>query len=266
MTVISKLNQKTKLILVCILVTTISAVFFIANYKVYWSPFEILSHSDIEQNQQGVCLAEDRKLDNQELFVRAMQSYWDKRRHSALKDINYEGEILYRCRKQSLCEYWKIPEPLSLEDYTKAITNRPDAITLESLLTDYFDAELFEEGSRENLSQHNNGLFPYSILALEHGRYSFLPSDCCQLLTDRRYASAFVKQDPEENIKQQQRGNGHYFIRVKDALLGDDNDILDKPHHLRPEHLYSIIYPISNCGELYGEFYGNELKASWKIL
>ena len=196
-------------------VIALSLAFFLSKFQVFWSPFQILSHDDIEKNQQGICLAEGRRLDEKELFVRAMQGYWDKRTHSVLRDINYEGEVIMRCQKQSLCEYWRIPEPLLLEDYTKAILDRPDATDFKALMTDYFQAAPFEQDSIANLSQYNDGLFPYSILAVEDSTYSLFPSDCCQLLTGEKYSQAFIKQDPEASTEHQQRGNGHYFIKVK---------------------------------------------------
>ena len=257
---ITNYNKKTiKIILIAII--ALSVAFFFSNFQVFWSPFQILSHDDIKKNQQGICLAEDRQLDEKELFVRAMQGYWDKRTHSVLRDINYEGEIIMRCQKQSLCEYWKIPEPLLLGEYTKAILDRPDAADFRALMTDYFQAAPFEQGSIANLSQYNDGGFPYSILAVEQGSYSLIPSDCCQLLTDKQYSQAFIKKDPEQNTEQQQRGNGHYFIKVKDVLLSDTkaDDNMKDPYHLRPSYIYSTIYPISNCGEFYGEYYGSSL-------
>lgn len=245
-----------------LLVTVIilSLAFFLSRFQVFWSPFQILSHDDIEKNQQGICLAEDRRLDEKELFVRAMQGYWDKRKHSVARNINYEGDAFYTCYNQSSCEYWKIPEPLLLEGYTKAILDRPDAIDFKSLMTDYFQAIPFEQDSIANLSQHNDGGFPYSILAAEDSIYSLIPSDCCQLLTDKLYSQAFIKKDPEQNTKQQQRGNGHYFIKVKDVSLSTAFfDDMNDPYHLRPHYIHSTIYPISNCGEFYGEYYGGSL-------
>lgn len=224
----------------------------------FWSPFQILSYDDIEKNKQGICLAEGRRLDRKELFVRAMQGYWDKRIHSVARDINYEGDVIMRCQKQSLCEYWKIPEPLLLEDYTKAILDRPDTIDFKALMTDYFQAALFEQDNIANLSQYKDGGFPYSILAAEQGSYSLIPSDCCQLLTDKQYSQAFIKQDPEANTEHQQRGNGHYFIKVKEVLLSDpktDGPMVDKPYHLRPRSIHYTISAISNCGEFYEEYY-----------
>lgn len=247
-----------------IAVIALSLAFFLSKFQMFWSPFQILSHDDIEKNQQGICLAEDKKLDEQELFVRAMQGYWDKRTHSVLRDINYEGEIIMRCQKQSLCEYWKIPEPLLLGEYTKAILDRPDTIDFKALMTDYFQAAPFEQDSIANLSQYNNGRFPYSILAAEQGSYSLFPSDCCQLLTDKQYSQAFIKQDPEANTEHQQRGNGHYFIKVKDVLLSDpktDGRMMDKPYHLRPDYIHSRIHSISNCGEFYEEYYESILNS-----
>ncbi len=128
-------------------------------------------------------------------------------------------------------------------------------------MTDYLQATSFEQDSIANLSQYKDGRFPYSILAAEHGRYSLIPSDCCQLLTDKKYSDAFIKQDPEQNTKQQQRGNGHYFIKIKDSLLSDPktDGPMDKPYHLRPRYVDSTIYPVSNCGEFYGEYYGSSL-------
>lgn len=242
-------------------VIALSLAFFFSKFQVFWSPFQILSHDDIEKTQQGICLAEDRRLDEKELFVRAMQGYWDKRTHSVARNINYEGDAIFRCQKQSLCEYWKIPEPLLLEAYTKAILDRPDTIDFKALMTDYFQAAPFEQNSIANLSQYNDGLFPYSILAAEQDSYSLFPSDCCQLLTDKHYSQAFIKQDPEANTEHQQRGNGHYFIKVKDVLLSRafSDEPMDKPHHLRPSYIDSTIYPISNCGEFYGEYYGISL-------
>jgi hypothetical protein len=248
-----------------IAVIALSLAFFLSKFQVFWSPFQILSHDDIEKNQQGICLAEDRQLDEKELFVRAMQGYWDKRTHSVARDINYEGDVIMRCQKQSLCEYWKIPEPLLLGEYTKAILDRPDTIDFKALMTDYFQAALFEQDSIANLSQYKDGGFPYSILAAEQGRYSLIPSDCCQLLTDKHYSQAFIKKDPEQNTKQQQRGNGHYFIKVKDVLLSkafSDNDMA-KPHHLRPRNIHSTIYSISNCGEFYEEYYESILNSDY---
>ncbi len=261
-------NKKT-ITIVILLVTVIVLLFaFFNKFQVFWSPFQILSHDDIEKNQQGICLAEDRQLDEKELFVRAMQGYWDKRTHSVARNINYEGDAIMRCQKQSLCEYWKIPEPLLLEDYTKAILDRPDTIDFKALMTDYFQAAPFEQGSIANLSQYNDGGFPYSILAAEQGKYSLIPSDCCQLLTDKQYSQAFIKKDPEQNTKQQQRGNGHYFIKVKDIPLSkafSDND-MDKPYHLRPRYIHYTIHSISNCGEFYADYYESILNSDYVYL
>ncbi|WP_352340039.1 hypothetical protein, partial [Psychrobacter sp. 16-MNA-CIBAN-0192] len=61
-----------------------SLAFFLSKFQVFWSPFQILSYYDIEKNKQGICLAEGRRLYEKELFVRAMQGYCNKRKHSAL--------------------------------------------------------------------------------------------------------------------------------------------------------------------------------------
>ena len=256
-----KLKKSSKIIIACSALAIIFSIFFVTHFQVFWSPFQILSHDDIKKNQQGICLAEDRQLDEKELFVRAMQGYWDKRTHSVLRDTNYEGEVSYTCPSQSRCEYWEIPEPLLLEGYTKAILDRPDAADFRALMTDYFQAVPFEQDSIANLSQYNDGGFPYSILAVEDSIYSLIPSDCCQLLTDKHYSQAFIKKDPEQNTEQQQRGNGHYFIKVKDVPLSDTkaDDNMKDPYHLRPSYIHSTIYPISNCGEFYGEYYGSSL-------
>ncbi|WP_193617661.1 hypothetical protein [Neisseria mucosa] len=51
-------------------------IYFFNNYRIFFSPFEILSNKTIEQNLQGICVDEGRKLSKEELLRRALVSYF----------------------------------------------------------------------------------------------------------------------------------------------------------------------------------------------
>ena len=62
-----------RIFLVCIFFIIAFGFYY---FRIFLSPLQILSISEIEKNKQGICLAENRKLSEDELLNRGMQSYF----------------------------------------------------------------------------------------------------------------------------------------------------------------------------------------------
>ena len=68
--------KNNKIILAILTSVILFSIYFFSNYRIFFSPFEILSNKAIEQNLQGICVDEGRKLNKEELLARGMTSYF----------------------------------------------------------------------------------------------------------------------------------------------------------------------------------------------
>lgn len=187
----------------------ISGWYFSQNYKVFFSPFQILSHDTIKKNLQGICVDENRKLGKSELLSRAMDSYfkhkWNKEVFDNIGSGGWEKECEYNhsCKvmilpKMNLADYIFMPKP---EQRKLSDRNRQEGAPFRFLNNLFFN------------NQNNDGAFPSFHVVTSRKTY-FYPKDCCNIL-QKENLSRFDY--PLVNIPDflEERGLGKYFLRMK---------------------------------------------------
>lgn len=101
---------KNKKIILSILTSVIlSSIYFFSNYRIFFSPFEILSNKTIEQNLQGICVDEGRKLSKEELLRRVLVSYFTHESSGQYFDDPSDYAWKDRCPTEKSCQLYMMP-------------------------------------------------------------------------------------------------------------------------------------------------------------
>lgn len=183
--------------------------YFSQNYKVFFSPFQILSHDTIQKNLQGICVDENRKLEKSELLSRAMDSYfkhkWDKGGFDNIGSGGWEEE----CEYNHSCKVMLLPK-MSLDDYV--FMPNPE----KRELSDRNRKEGASYRFLDNLFFNNKNAdvaFPGFHVVTSRKAY-FYPKDCCNIL-QKENLSRFDYPMVNTPDFLEERGLGQYFLKMK---------------------------------------------------
>lgn len=225
----------------------------ISYHRIFFSPFQILNLNEISQNQQGICLAENRRLSEHELLNRGMSNYFRLLQKSEIPLDETRESFMPECEK----EYCKVTQlnPYSIVDYIQFHENNPEIrrttdtkegwrkrISPQGVKIHMFSPT--EVGNHVEFKYRQDNLFSLYITKLE--RDHFYPSDCCHV----NHLNYFIKNGFSlANMPKNWRskGKGNYYLTIKYLSIYNeygDPDIT----YLEYETL-----PLSNCGEVYLE-------------
>lgn len=229
---------KRKKITATILTSVIlSAIYFFSNYRIFFSPFEILSNKTIEQNLQGICVDEGRKLSKEELLARGMTSYFKYLSQGRYYD-DMNSEWREYCPVDGACWLTSVGKA-SIAEYIF------DSRKRKFLNQDEGKKILFSNSGLLFLSKNNpkinNDSF-YSVI--ENSSVHFFPYKCCNIndrrdLTEDDFPFSGVPNYLEE------RGLGSYFLNTSSLHIGKNNNLT----------YINKKYILSNCGDYLPEKY-----------
>ena len=101
--------KNNKIILAILTSVILFSIYFFSNYRIFFSPFEILSNKTIEQNLQGICVDEGRKLSKEELLRRALVSYFAHESSGQYFDDPSDYAWKDRCPTEKSCQLYMMP-------------------------------------------------------------------------------------------------------------------------------------------------------------
>lgn len=239
-----KMNKTKKIITIFILILLGLSWFYYHHYRIFLSPPQILSMEEIEKNKQGICLAENRKLSEDELFNRGMQSYFTYLKTAKIPQDEDWEVMLDHCRENCVVT--------QLANY-----NLLDYLRLHRLnfKEKREDRKIKAQGEKVNsfplteLKQHvsfknkQDNLFS---LYINQSRWpSFYPNDCCEV-----NALDFYTQNgfSLKNMPKDWRsiGKGNFYLTAKYLSV----DTSDGSVTLEYETM-----PLDNCGNIYREYF-----------
>ena len=183
-----------RIFLVCIFFIIVSTFYY---FRIFLSPLQILSISEIEKNKQGICLAENRKLSEDELLNRGMQSYFKYLQTAkiSLDEANEvqipkcpENCIITQLENYNLLDYLRLNK-LNYEENHKGKRIIPQGVKINSFPINQF-------GNYINFRNKQNNLF--SLYASQNRWDDFYPNDCCEVNTLDFYKKkwTFIRECP----------------------------------------------------------------------
>ena len=222
------------------------SIYFFNNYRIFFSPFEILSNKTIEQNLQGICVDEGRKLSKEELLRRALVSYFTHESTGQYFDDPSDYAWKDRCPTEKSCQLYMMPA-IEMGDY---IFDKEKRISLLKTRNNGVTFSRADQFFPKNVRYQSHKL-PFGFYA--SNRFSsFYPYDCCGI----KEKSELLKSDYPFNGTPdllEQRGLGNYFLDLKEVDFTGE----------RAETYYRR-YIINNCGlylpEKYSSVTGNYTK------
>ena len=240
-----KLKKINRIFLVCIFFIIVSTFYY---FRIFLSPLQILSISEIEKNKQGICLAENRKLSEDELLNRGMQSYF-KYLQTAKISLDEAHEIqIPKCPEDciitqlgnyNLLDYLRLNK-LNYEENHKGKRIIPQGVKINSFPINQF-------GNYINFRNKQNNLF--SLYASQNRWDDFYPNDCCEV-----NALDFYKKNglSLENAPKYWRsiGKGNFYLTIKYLSINADTGksiILD----------YETI-SLDNCGNINKKYFNGK--------
>ena len=232
---------KNKKIIFAILTSVILfSIYFFNNYRIFFSPFEILSNKTIEQNLQGICVDEGRKLSKEELLRRALVSYFAHESSGQYFDDPSDYAWKDRCPTEKSCQLYMMPA-IEMGDY---IFDKEKRISLLKTRDNGVTFSRADQFFPKNVRYQSHKL-PFGFYA--SNRFSsFYPYDCCGI----KEKSELLKSDYPFNGTPdllEQRGLGNYFLDLKIINL----NLTDKME------VYYMRYIINNCGLYLPEKYSS---------
>ena len=174
-----KLKKINRIFLVCIFFIIVSTFYY---FRIFLSPLQILSISEIEKNKQGICLAENRKLSEDELLNRGMQSYFKYLQTAkiSLDEANEvqipkcpENCIITQLENYNLLDYLRLNK-LNYKENHKGKRIIPQGVKINSFPINQF-------GNYINFRNKQNNLF--SLYVSQNRRDDFYSNDCCKVNT-----------------------------------------------------------------------------------
>ena len=199
-----------RIFLVCIFFIIVSTFYY---FRIFLSPLQILSISEIEKNKQGICLAENRKLSEDELLNRGMQSYF-KYLQTAKISLDEADEIqIPKCPEDciitqlgnyNLLDYLRLNK-LNYKENHKGKRIIPQGVKINSFPINQF-------GNYINFRNKQNNLF--SLYASQNRWDDFYPNDCCKVNTLDFYKKNGLSL---ENAPKYWRsiGKGNFYLTIK---------------------------------------------------
>ncbi|UBQ53399.1 hypothetical protein JF634_09470 [Simonsiella muelleri] len=209
-----KINKK---FLICILFIIAFGFYY---FRIFLSPLQILSISEIEKNKQGICLAENRKLSEDELLNRGMQSYFKYLQTAkiSLDEANEvqipkcpENCIITQLENYNLLDYLRLNK-LNYKENHKGKRIIPQGVKINSFPINQF-------GNYINFRNKQNNLF--SLYASQNRWDDFYPNDCCEVNTLDFYKKNGLSL---ENAPKYWRsiGKGNFYLTIKYLSINAD--------------------------------------------
>ena len=196
--------------MICILFIIVFGFYY---FRIFFSPLQILSISEIEKNKQGICLAENRKLSEDELLNRGMQSHF-KYLQTAKISLDEADEIqIPKCPEDciitqlgnyNLLDYLRLNK-LNYKENHKGKRIIPQGVKINSFPINQF-------GNYINFRNKQNNLF--SLYASQNRWDDFYPNDCCKVNTLDFYKKNGLSL---ENTPKYWRsiGKGNFYLTIK---------------------------------------------------
>ena len=219
-------------------------------FRIFLSPLQILSISEIEKNKQGICLAENRKLSEDELLNRGMQSYF-KYLQTAKISLDEAHEIqIPKCPEDCIItqlENYNLLDYLRLNKLNYKENHKGKRIIPQGVKINSFPINQF--GNYINFRNKQNNLF--SLYASQNRWDDFYPNDCCEVNTLDFYKKNGLSL---ENAPKYWRsiGKGNFYLTIKYLSMDADDGTGIKLN-------YKTI-SLDNCGNI--NKYLNENKKS----
>ena len=174
-----KLKKINRILLVCIFFIIVSTFYY---FRIFLSPLQILSISEIEKNKQGICLAENRKLSEDELLNRGMQSYF-KYLQTAKISLDEENKVqIPKCPEDCIITQlgnYNLLDYLRLNKLNYKENHKGKRIIPQGLKIGSFPINQF--GNYINFRNKQNNWF--SLYASQNRWDDFYPNDCCKVNT-----------------------------------------------------------------------------------
>ena len=240
-----KLKKINRIFLVCIFFIIVSTFYY---FRIFLSPLQILSISEIEKNKQGICLAENRKLSEDELLNRGMQSHF-KYLQTAKISLDEADEIqIPKCPEDciitqlgnyNLLDYLRLNK-LNYKENHKGKRIIPQGVKINSFPINQF-------GNYINFRNKQNNLF--SLYASQNRWDDFYPNDCCKVNTLDFYKKNGLSL---ENAPKYWRsiGKGNFYLTIKYLSMDADDGKSIKLN-------YKTI-SLDNCGNINKYFNENK--------
>ena len=240
-----------RIFLVCIFFIIVSTFYY---FRIFLSPLQILSISEIEKNKQGICLAENRKLSEDELLNRGMQSHF-KYLQTAKISLDEADEIqIPKCPEDciitqlgnyNLLDYLRLNK-LNYKENHKGKRIIPQGVKINSFPINQF-------GNYINFRNKQNNLF--SLYVSQHIRDDFYSNDCCKVNTLDFYKKNGLSL---ENAPKYWRsiGKGNFYLTIKYLSMDADDG---KEIKLDYETI-----SLDNCGNIDKYINNNEDNADLK--
>ena len=217
-------------------------------FRIFLSPLQILSISEIEKNKQGICLAENRKLSEDELLNRGMQSYFKYLQTAkiSLDEANEvqipkcpENCIITQLENYNLLDYLRLNK-LNYKENHKGKRIIPQGVKINSFPINQF-------GNYINFRNKQNNLF--SLYVSQNRRDDFYSNDCCKVNTLDFYKKNGLSL---ENAPKYWRsiGKGNFYLTIKYLSINADTGksiILD----------YETI-SLDNCGNINKKYFNEK--------
>ena len=246
-----KLKKINRILLVCIFFIIVSTFYY---FRIFLSPLQILSISEIEKNKQGICLAENRKLSEDELLNRGMQSYFKYLQTAkiSLDEANEvqipkcpENCIITQLGNYNLLDYLRLNK-LNYKENHKGKRIIPQGVKINSFPINQF-------GNYINFRNKQNNLF--SLYVSQHIRDDFYSNDCCKVNTLDFYKKNGLSL---ENAPKYWRsiGKGNFYLTIKYLSMDADDG---KEIKLDYETI-----SLDNCGNIDKYINNNEDNADLK--
>lgn len=222
----------------------------ISYHRIFFSPFQILNLNEISQNQQGICLAENRRLSEHELLNRGMSNYFRLLQKSEIPLDETRESFMPECEK-AYCKVTQL-NPYSIVDYIKLHENNPErkALTKEGPIKRISPQGVkihtfspTEVGNHVEFKHRQDNPFSLYITKLE--RDHFYPTDCCQV-NDLNYfiGNGFSLANMPKNWRS--KGKGNYYLTIKYLSIYNG-------YGVGGTNLMYETLPLDNCGEVYLE-------------
>ena len=228
--------KNNKIILAILTSVILFSIYFFSNYRIFFSPFEILSNKTIEQNLQGICVDEGRKLSKEELLRRALVSYFAHESSGQYFDDPSDYAWKDRCPTEKSCQLYMMPA-IEMGDY---IFDKEKRISLLKARNNGVTFSRADHFFPKNVRYQSHKL-PFGFYA--SNRFSsFYPYDCCGI----KEKSELLKSDYPFNGTPElleQRGLGNYFLDLKIVSEG--------------MNVYYHRYIVNNCGQYIPDKYSS---------
>lgn len=206
----------------------ISTILLRQKYEIFFSPFQLITHEDVAKNQQGICVAENRKLSEAELVSRAMVGHFEQIANATRPTDAY-----------------KAGEPMCSDEESCDVTKSP-ALTMSERLTQEAPKASFDYDIRfvSNVyvpNAYKNKEFDFSsYLFVPFVVSDYFPKDCCHVISGEAF-----NQLPEDirmgliTDEWRKRGWGSYVLSQKSMSWNNWG-----------WHLQNIYIALDTCGNV----------------